>query len=167
MRSQWPVRLLLIATALSGLLAGGNFVRTFIEMPAWHRTGSMAWAAFSRNADLGNGLLLYPALAIGGALFTIAAAVAVRREPWAKPAASPLGFAVVLVVAGLALTGFAAPQMLSLRTLGDDAAAVQRAFDAFRFWGNLRGAAQVLAFGADLWALARLLSHWRDAARLL
>ena len=157
MRPPPAISFLVTATALSGLLAGGNFVRMFIEMPAWRRTGSMSWAAFSKRADLGTGLVLYPMLAIGGALFTIAAWVMVRREPSVKRAALPLGVATILVAAGLALTSFAAPQMLSLPALGNDAGAVQRAFEAFNFWGNLRGVVQILAFAADLWAFARLL----------
>jgi hypothetical protein len=153
MRSRWAIASLVVATASSGLLAGGNFVRMFVEMPAWRRTGVVAWAAFSRHADLGNGLVVYPALAIGAALATIAAAVALRRD---RAVALPLNLAVVLVVAGLVLTRFAAPQMLSLRTLGDDPIALQSAFDAFDAWGSFRGVVQILAFGADLWALVAL-----------
>jgi hypothetical protein len=155
MKSRWSIGALVAATALSGFLAGGNVVRMFIEMPAWRKTGVVAWAAFSRHADLENGLAIYPTLAIGGALATIAAAIAMWRDRDSSRAARlPISVAVVLVVAGLVLTRFAAPQMLSLRTIGDDPIALQKAFDAFDAWGNLRGVAQILAFGADLWALA-------------
>jgi len=37
--------------------------------------GPEAWAANSRYADLGNGLVLYPFAAIGGALLTLAALI--------------------------------------------------------------------------------------------
>lgn len=148
--------LLLAATVLGGLLAGGNFVRMFIEMPAWHAVGAGGWAAFSRHADLGHGLLLYPLLAIGAAALTLAAAVSFRLDADAPAAAAiPIYLGALLVIAGLALTGFAAPQMLSLRAIGDDPPRVQAAFDAFEYWGNLRGIVQMLAFGANAWALSR------------
>jgi hypothetical protein len=157
MTSRWSIRLLVTATALSGLLAGANFIRMFVEMPAWRRTGVVAWAAFSTHADLGNGLAVWPTLAIGGALVTIAAAIAIWRGPIANRGARlPINIGVALVVAGLVLTRFAAPHMLSLRTIGDDPGALQRAFDAFDRWGNFRGVAQISAFGADLWAFVVL-----------
>ena len=47
--------------------------------------------------------------------------------------------------------------MLGLRRLGDDdPAALQRAFDGFERWGNVRAVFQVLAFLANVWALAAL-----------
>jgi len=50
----------------------------------------------------------------------------------------------------------AAPIMLSLRA-NDPAAELQDAFDAFFFWGlYLRGAANVLAFVATVWALSAM-----------
>jgi hypothetical protein len=47
--------------------------------------------------------------------------------------------------------------MLSLRGLNDDdTAALQQAFDGFHRWGNVRAVFQVLAFVANVWALAAL-----------
>lgn len=43
--------------------------------------------------------------------------------------------------------------MLGIARLGDPAA-LQQAFDGFRFWGDIRGVCQVLAFFATVWALA-------------
>ena len=150
------VRLLVAAAALSGLLAGGNFVRMFIEMPAWRATSALAWANFSRHADLGHGLVIYPLLAIGAALLTWVATIGLWKAPSTSGAVFPMGAASLLLMAGLIFTFFAAPQMLSLRELGNDAPSIQRAFDAFDYYGNLRGGAQILGFFAELWALARL-----------
>ena len=61
------------ATVLSGLLAGMDVNRVAVEMHAWERVGATGWAAYSRHADLANGLFLYPFEAIGAALFTLAA----------------------------------------------------------------------------------------------
>ncbi len=51
----------------------------------------------------------------------------------------------------------AAPKMLSLRRLGDDVPALEKAFQGFRFWGDIRGVLQVLAFAANMWALVKVL----------
>lgn len=67
--------LLAAATLVSGILAGGVVDRVIVGGPAWHELGAGAWAAYSRYADLGNGLVAYPVEAIGGALLIIAGAV--------------------------------------------------------------------------------------------
>jgi len=43
--------------------------------PAWHSLGAQAWAQFSRQADLGTGMIAYPAEAIGTTVLLIAAGV--------------------------------------------------------------------------------------------
>ena len=149
--------LLSVATILNGLLAGGNTDRAFVEMPAWRKTGVHAWAAYSRHADLQNGVFLYPAEAIGGALFTVAAAVSFYFDATVPASASiPIYASVVLVLGGLVATVKAAPIMLSLRRIGDNPPALQKAFDGFKRWGNVRGIFQVLAFVTNIWALAAL-----------
>jgi hypothetical protein len=49
-----------------------------------------------------------------------------------------------------------APFMLSLGWIGDDPVVLQNAFNGVYFWGWLRGAAQMLAFCANVWSLALL-----------
>jgi hypothetical protein len=149
--------LLLAATLVSGWLAGGNIDRAFVAMPAWQEVGAVAWAEFSRHADLGNGLILYPLEAIGGALLSAAAAIGLHLERrGSHPAVLTLDASVALAVAGLAFTLKAAPVMLGIRDAAD-ATALQSAFEVFRYWGNIRGACQVLAFAAQLGVLALLL----------
>ena len=81
-------------------------------MPAWRKVGVEAWADYSRRADLGNGLFLYPFEAIGGALLTIAAALAFYFDPTApRSAGLPVYMGVVLVLGGLVTTMKAAPIM--------------------------------------------------------
>jgi hypothetical protein len=92
--------LLIFATLVSGLLAGGNVDRAFVAMPAWQQVGATAWAEFSRHADLGNGLILYPIEAIGGALLTIAAAIMIHFDRFAPRAAAVLIYAAALFAAG-------------------------------------------------------------------
>jgi len=157
MTSSLVLGLNLGATVLDGLLAGGNVDRIIVQMPAWRRVGVRAWAEYSRNADLGNGLFLYPFEAIGGAILTSAAAIAFFLDPTAaRMAALPVSLAVVFVVGGLLATIGAAPKMLSLRQV-DDEAGLQAAFRGFDRWGFLRGILQVLAFWANLWVIVAIL----------
>lgn len=146
------------ATVVDGLLAGLNVDRVFVQNPAWRKVGTGAWAAYSRHADLGAGLVLYPLEAVGGALLTVAGAVAFHFDGSAARSASlPIHLAVVLVIGGLLSTVAAAPKMLSLRRIGDDPRAIESAFVGFKRWGNVRAVFQVLAFGANLWALVAVL----------
>jgi hypothetical protein len=146
--------LLIAATVLSGLLAGGDLDRAIVAMPAWEQVGAPAWAEFSRHADLGNGLVLYPLEAIGAFLLILLATVSLYRDRAVKTLVMlPLCAAAVVATAGLLCTLKAAPIMLSVGHLSEPAA-LQQAFDGFRFWGDLRGMAQVLAFFATVWALA-------------
>lgn len=149
--------LLAIASILNGFLAGLNIDRAFVQMPAWRKTGVRAWAAYSRHADLGNAKYLYPTEAIVGALFTAAAAVSFYFDLTAPvSAAIPLYASVALVVGGLLTTLKAGPFMLSLRGIGDDESALQKAFDGFRRSGNVRGILQILGFLANIWAFVAL-----------
>jgi hypothetical protein len=148
--------LLIAATFVGGLLAGGNVDRAFVAMPAWEQIGAIAWGQFSRHADLGNGLVLYPLEAFGATLLTLAAAISFHFDRVAsRNAAVPLYSAALLCIAGLMLTIKAAPFMLGIREVNEPAA-LQTAFEGFRYWGNIRGACQVLAFAAQLWALGIL-----------
>lgn len=157
--------LLAAATLVSGILAGSIVDRVVAGGPAWHELGAQAWVAYSRHADLGNGLVAYPIEAIGGALLIIAAAVSHYVDHGvSSPAAIPLYCAVMLSLAGLALTLKAAPIMLSL-AMPQSTAATQHAFDEFFLWGlYLRGATVVLTFIAVTWSLAGLKAGHSHAA---
>ena len=62
----------------------------------------------------------------------------------------------------LARTIKAAPFMMSLRRIDDNASALQKAFNGFRRWGNVRGILQILAFLANVWALLAVLGAFRE-----
>jgi len=151
--------LILGAALLHGILAGSTIDRILVGIPAWREVGVVAWANYSRSADLGNGLILYPGLAIGGALLSLGVAVGLIWQPTRLRRVSvPIYMAVGLALAGLLLTFKAAPFMLSLRTIGnEDVTHLQQAFDGFWFWATIRGVIQVLAFVANLWSLAEIL----------
>jgi len=152
--------LLAAATLVSGILAGSVIDRVVVGGPAWHELGAEAWAAYSRHADLGNGLLAYPIEAIGGALLIIAAAVSNYFDRSAgSPVTTPLYCAVVFSLAGLALTAKAAPIMLGI-AMPQSTSATEHALDAFFLWGlYLRGTTIALTFIAVTWSLTGLKHH--------
>jgi hypothetical protein len=147
------------ATVLHGILAGVTVDRTLVGLPAWQEVGVVAWANYSRSADLGNGLVLYPGLAIGGALLSLGAALSLIWQPTRpRSVATTVYLTVALSLAGLLLTFKAAPFMLSLQTIAnEDVAHLQQAFDGFWFWEAIRGVMQVFAFVGNLWSLVEIL----------
>jgi hypothetical protein len=147
------------ATLAGGLLAGLNVNRALVEMPAWQHTGAIPWANFSRHADLSTvGALFYAIGAFAGAILSIGTALSFRGRSHGQPhsAAIPIYGAVPMAIGGLLITTQAAPIMIGVRDLGDDAMALQQALNGFQFWGNIRGVFQVLAFVANLWSLVAL-----------
>jgi hypothetical protein len=139
---------------LSGVLAGTVVDRALVGGPAWHALGAEAWAQFSRQADLGTGLIACPVEAIGTTLLLIAAAVSRRFDGDDRAgAALPLVAAIVLSLLGLLLTMKAAPIMLSL-------AAVQQA-------GTLQLPSTIFSSGGFIcaalyafWHLSPRSGHW-------
>ncbi|HEY3038915.1 MAG TPA: hypothetical protein VGJ66_09275 [Pyrinomonadaceae bacterium] len=96
--------LIVAATLLNGLVAGGDVDRWVVGMPSWHTVGVVAWANYSRSADLGNGVFLYPILAIGGTLLSLASAVSFMRQPkQERVVAIAIYAAAILALAGLLL----------------------------------------------------------------
>jgi hypothetical protein len=71
-RTLW---LVIAAAIFNAFLVGGFVDRAVVAMPAWAEIGAQPWAQFSRHADLGNGIVLYPLEAIGGVVLTGLAAV--------------------------------------------------------------------------------------------
>ena len=149
--------LVVAATLQSGVLAGGIIDRVIVGGPAWHELGAQAWAQFSRQADLGTGLVAYPVEGIGATLLILAAALSNYFDSNGRRGVSlSLYFAAAFSIASLILTAKAAPVMLSLAS-PQNAAAIERAFNEFFVWGlYLRGFVDTLAFIALVWALSNL-----------
>ena len=119
MASRRSIALTALLALVAGLLAGLDFDRTLVAMPAWQAVGAQGWAAFSRHADLGPGLVLYPLEAVGGLLLATAATASV----WFDQRAASAGFFALLIavggaVGGLVMTAFAAPVMLEIKRDG-------------------------------------------------
>jgi hypothetical protein len=93
--------LIVAATVFAGLLAGANVDRVVVQMLAWRKVGTRSWAEYSRHADLGNGLILYPLEAIGGAILAVAVAIVFHFDAVVpRSAATPIYLAAVCVLGG-------------------------------------------------------------------
>jgi hypothetical protein len=154
MVSRRSIVLTTLLAVVAGLLAGLDFDRTSVASPACLVGGAPAWAPFTRHADLGPGLILYPLEAVAGLL--LAAAATASR--WFEHRAANREFLALLVasagaVAGLVATAFAAPVMLGIATQADPAM-LQQSLDAFQQRGDVRGAFQLVTFVAAVIALA-------------
>jgi hypothetical protein len=147
------VFLIASASAINGLLSGLNVDTALVKLPTRKRIGAMAYAAFARGNDLGNGLVVYPLLGAGAALLTLLATALAFVER------SPLEVLLLLSLASLLsllhsfATTRAAPVMLSLKDASDDEAILTAKLDRFARWHTVRVTFQVLAFFVLLWAL--------------
>src|SRR5215216_699074 len=97
--------LLTASVFVTGIGAGLCLDRSIVQLPAFRKTGLQAWLAFSRRADLDNGLFFYPPLVIGGALLSIAAAWSLRQDKGTPPRAAHLaGSAAISFLAAVLAT---------------------------------------------------------------
>ncbi len=162
-RTAWGITLgLIVADQVLGAVID-NLNRTLVEMPAWKHLGAQAWATFSRLADLGNGSILYPLAGIGSLVLVLAAAVVFRlgpRRPWSV--AIPVYGAALLTICIILTTTQAAPIMQSLRRIGNDPRALQRAFEGFYRWDSIRAVIGMVEGFMEIWALVALSSLARD-----
>lgn len=147
--------LLVLTTAMNGLLSGLNMDTALVKLPARRRIGAVAYAAFARGNDLGNGLVVYPILGIGAVFSTVLATVIAYfgHSP-------PMELLLLLSLASLLsllhtfATTRAAPLMLSIKNISDDEALLSVKLDHFARWHTVRATFQVLTFFVLLWAMA-------------
>lgn len=141
------------AVAADGMLAGASLDQSIKQLPARHRIGAVAYAAYAQAADLGPGILWYAVLGVGAAILTIAAAVVAVVQRIAVPVAAPLVIAAVLAVLHSLATVQAAPTMFSQRRVPQTEQALGAVFARFARWQTVRVTLQVLTLAAALWAL--------------
>jgi hypothetical protein len=145
--------LLVLATAMNGLLSGLNVDTALVKLPARRRIGAVAYATFARGNDLENGLVVYPILGIGAALLTLLVTALAYAERSPMEVLLPLSLASLLSLLHTAATARAAPVMLSMKDVSDDETILAAKLDRFARWHTVRAAFQVLAFFVLLWAL--------------
>jgi hypothetical protein len=57
---QFLLIVIVVATALNGLLAGYSVDGALVKLPTRRRIGAVAYATFARGNDLGNGIWVTP-----------------------------------------------------------------------------------------------------------
>ncbi|HEY6541697.1 MAG TPA: hypothetical protein VIZ18_12195 [Ktedonobacteraceae bacterium] len=147
--------LIILATAMNGLLSGINVDTALVKLPARRRIGAVAYATFARGNDLGNGLIVYPLLGIGAALLTVLATALAYTEHFPMEVLLPLSLASGLSILHTFATTRAAPVMQSLKDTPDDEALLTPKLNRFARWHAVRATFQVLAFFILLWAVVR------------
>jgi hypothetical protein len=154
------------AAALNGLLAGASLDQSIKQLPARRRIGAVAYSVYSRASDLGNGVVWYAFLGVGGALLAIVAAVltlfagstgstgSTESTQSNTAYALPVYVAAVLSILHSIVTAVGAPTNFSQREHEGDEAALSSIFNRFARLQALRATLQALTFAALLWALA-------------
>jgi hypothetical protein len=153
-RKSITLGLVIAATAVGGLF-GSMLDRALVATPALRHLGIQAWADFSQQADLDTGNVVYPVGAILLWALIFAAALAQYLDRSApRGTGLPIYLAALFAIGAIVATIIAAPIMQSVGSLGNDAAALQSAFDRFTLWGvYIRGVFFASSFLCTVWAL--------------
>lgn len=141
------------AVVVHGLVAGISFDVAAVKLPTRLRIGVVAYARFARGNDMGNGIVVYPSIAILALLLVAAGTVAAYVMHLGKSIQIPIWIACGGTIAHFLCTAKAAPNILSLRNAPDDELFLGRKLDAFATWHAYRALFQFLTFVALVWAL--------------
>jgi hypothetical protein len=145
--------LVVAAVVVHGLMAGIGFDVATVKLPTRRRIGVIAYAGFARGNDLGNGIVVYPTIAILALLLVAAATITAYALHARQAVQLPLLAACGGTIAHFLCTAKAAPNTLSLKNAADDEALLSRRLDAFATWHAWRAAFQFLTFVTLVWAL--------------
>ena len=132
----------LAALAADGLLAGLSLDKVIVQLPARRRIGAVAYAAYARSADLGNGVAYYAVVGVGAAALTIAAFAAAAARGSSGTVTGLLAGAAALSVLHSIATGRAAPTMFKIGRAEDTQAALAPLLARFARWSAARAALQ-------------------------
>jgi hypothetical protein len=124
-----------------------------VKLPTRRRIGAVAYARFARGNDMGNGLIVYPTVAILALILVASTTITAYVLHAPQAVMLPLLAACAGTIAHFLCTAGAAPNMLSLRHAPDDETFVATKLDAFATWHAYRAVFQLLTFVAMVWAL--------------
>jgi hypothetical protein len=148
--------LLWISLIINGLFAGICLDIATVKLPARKRIGSLAYANFARNNDLGNGLKVYPYFFIASTLLSIINGVVGYVNHYPESALVPLIIGAFTSAGCIFSTTQAAPTMWSLKKTSDHEKLLTEKLDRFAFWHNCRTLFQLSTFLLMCYALAIL-----------
>ena len=149
--------LLVAATLLNGILAGGSLIKSVVELPARRGIGLAAMAAYHRAADLRTGFLIHPALGLGAPALTIALGITFVVDRTSPATSASFAYvAAALSAAHVLATTRAAPNLLRLRSEISEEAILVDIYGGFTRWQTVRALLQIAAFVAVVLSLASL-----------
>lgn len=148
--------LAVIAVVVHGLIAGMSFDVATVKLPTRKRIGAVAYARFARGNDLGNGIVVYPTIAILALFLVCATTVVSYFEHVSDAVMLPLFAACGGTAAHFYCTAKAAPNMLRLRRAPEDEPLLEHTLDAFAAWHGYRALFQFLTFVALVWSLVAI-----------
>jgi hypothetical protein len=135
-----------LAVIANGLLAGISFDTSLVKLPARRRIGNIAYAVFARGNDLGNGMIVYSALAISAGLSVFAATIIAALEKVSGNLLLTFIVASITTVIHFIGTAKAAPEILSIKNTPDDENVLKEKFDKFERWHGFRACFQLITF---------------------
>jgi hypothetical protein len=148
--------LLVIATAVNGLLAGGSIFQSVVEVPEWRTKSKRSAVAFGRTTDLRIGSVLYRLMEFGASLFSVTAAVSffslLRGQPPSMSAIATY-LAAALSTGSIIVSTQAALTERSRDRIGDDEEALTKSSARPVRWQAQRSILQGSAFVTILLAL--------------
>ena len=145
--------LIVIAVIVHGLVAGISLDVATVKLPTRKRIGEIAYAQFARGNDMGNGIIVYPTIAILALILVAGATLAAYFSHEPAPVMLPLLAACGGTIAHFFCTAKAAPNMLSLKHAPDDQTFLAGKLNQFAKWHAFRTLFQFLTFVAVVWAL--------------
>ena len=145
--------LLTASVAANGLLTGATLDQALKQLPARKTIGVVAYSAYSRAADLGNGLIWYPVIGVGTAVLSVVAGGVGLGQHHTSAQTAALIALIIGSVAHMGSTALAAPTNMSQRRAIDDEAALTAIFHRFVRLNGIRAALMVATLGFAVWAL--------------
>jgi hypothetical protein len=145
--------LTVMTVVVHGLIAGVSLDVATVKLPTRRRIGAIAYARFARGNDMGNGLIVYPAIGILALMLVAGTTLTAYVLHAPQTVMLPLLAACAGTIAHFLCTAKAAPNMLSLRHAPDDEIFLTAKLDVFAKWHAYRAVFQLLTFVAMIWAL--------------
>lgn len=154
----FPLGLLIAATAINGAMVGATLDQSIKQLPARHRIGPVAYAAYAKAADFTGGVRWYPALAAATVLTTLGAAVTGLADVSTGAQAAALWTASAGTAGHMLITARAAPTFLSIRDAGEDERRLAAILDRFARLQAVRAGLQLVTAAATVWALVATIN---------
>ena len=146
----------IVATALTGLLCGASLDQSIKQLPARHVIGAKMFSAYSKAADLKNGVVWYAILGIGAALASLITATLIWTSNIHESYTLPLYLGAVFAICHTFCTTQAGPTYHRQKKIEDEGE-LKKLFSKFERIQTFRSTFISLNFLSYIWALIIIL----------